>query len=170
MPQQRVPARVPDRIVDQLETVQVEIQQRHHGSRAPRLQDRLAEPLLEQQPGNQSEFACPACGGVLNEVHDGKLLRFRCRNGHAYGPASLGAEQQLALEGALWAALRALEEQATLNRRLATRARDRGHLRSAARFDELSVDSEDQARILREVLSRGVLPALPEEVPQRDPA
>ncbi|HYV65077.1 MAG TPA: chemotaxis protein CheB, partial [Myxococcales bacterium] len=56
-------------------------------------------PLLEQEtnialdrrqegetpPGEPSEFACPACGGVLNEVHDGHILRFRCRVGHAYG-------------------------------------------------------------------------------------
>ena len=128
------------------------------------------EGALDKPPGRPSEFACPACGGVLNEVHEGKLLRFRCRVGHAYTPASLSSEQRLALEGALWASLRALEEQATLNRRLAARARERGQPRSASRFEESCAAAEDQARIVREALSRGSLPGFPDEVPQRDPA
>src|SRR5207237_982274 len=119
------------------------------------------EDALAKPPGRPSEFACPACGGVLNEVHEGKLLRFRCRVGHAYTPASLSSEQRLALEGALWASLRALEEQATLNRRLAARARERGQPRSASRFEESCAAAEDQARIVREALSRGSSPGSP---------
>ena len=101
-------------------------------------------PLLEQEanialdrrregespPVDPSAFGCPACGGVLNEVHDGHILRFRCRVGHAYGLASLGAQQQDQLEAALCAALRALEDQAALHDQLATRARDRRPHRS----------------------------------------
>ncbi|HEX4386565.1 MAG TPA: chemotaxis protein CheB, partial [Myxococcales bacterium] len=79
----------------------------------------LLQPLLEQP----APFTCPACGGVLNEIHEGKLTRFRCRVGHAYNPESLQHAQALDLESALWAALRALEEQSELARRLATRAR-----------------------------------------------
>lgn len=37
-----------------------------------------------EPPGQSSGFSCPACGGVLWEVDDGELLRFRCRVGHAY--------------------------------------------------------------------------------------
>src|SRR5439155_19817991 len=33
----------------------------------------------ERPPGDPSGFGCPACGGVLNEVHDGHTLRLRCR-------------------------------------------------------------------------------------------
>ena len=51
-------------------------------------------------PGSPSKISCPDCGGVLNEVHDGHILRFRCRVGHAYGLASLGAQQQDQLEAA----------------------------------------------------------------------
>ncbi|TMA14325.1 MAG: chemotaxis protein CheB, partial [Deltaproteobacteria bacterium] len=77
-------------------------------------------------PGEPSQFSCPACGGVLNEIHDGDLLRFRCRVGHAWSSESLLAKQSDGLEAALWVALRALEEQATLSDRMADRSRRRG--------------------------------------------
>jgi two-component system, chemotaxis family, protein-glutamate methylesterase/glutaminase len=126
-------------------------------------------PTGESPPGRPSEFACPACGGVLNEVHDDHILRFRCRVGHAYGLASLGAEQQDQLEAALWEALRALEEQAALADRLAKGARARGHTRTATQFDDRGRAAREHARKLREVLSRAE-PFVPDAVHARDPA
>jgi two-component system chemotaxis response regulator CheB len=118
-------------------------------------------------PGQPSQFSCPACGGVLNEIHDGDLLRFRCRVGHAYGPDALRMEQQSALEGALWAALRALEEQASLARRLAVRGRELKQLKSAARFDDRATATEQQAALVREALRHGLssVAELEEDVP-----
>lgn len=106
--------------------------------------------------GLPSAFGCPSCGGVLWELQDGDLLRFRCRVGHAFGTEALHAEQQAALEGALWAALRALEEQASLTRRMGTRARELGHSMSAGRYDMRAQSSEHQARLVREALTRGI--------------
>jgi len=123
----------------------------------------------ESPPGEPSEFGCPACGGVLNEVHDGHILRFRCRVGHAYGLASLGAQQEDQLDAALWAAMRALEDQAALSDRLAKRARERGHTRTAAQFDDRGSAAREHARMLRDVLSRAE-PFLPDVVPARDRA
>jgi two-component system chemotaxis response regulator CheB len=72
--------------------------------------------------GNPSGFACPECGGALWELTEGELLRFRCRVGHAFSSDTLLAEQSDSVEEALWMALRALEENAALPRRLAGRA------------------------------------------------
>lgn len=140
-------------------------------------------PLLEQEtdialernseeeppPGKPSEFACPSCGGVLNEVHDGKVLRFRCRVGHAYGVASLTADQQDKIEAALWAALRALEDQIALNRRLSRRAQERGHRRTAQAFQQNAEAAREQADTIRTELRKRER-AVPELVPARDPA
>src|SRR5207302_8318058 len=97
----------------------------------------LRSPLHPHDPvGSPSPFSCPACGGVLNEVHEGGMVRFRCRVGHGYTPETALVEQRLTIETALWAALRALEEQAELAQRMGARSRRQGNLHSAVRFEE----------------------------------
>lgn len=128
----------------------------------PELLAAEAELLLgsegARKVGHPSPIACPACGGVLNEVHDGDMIRYRCQVGHAYAPESLYGEQRIALETALWGALRALEEQAALGRRLAVRARELGQLKSAARYEERADAAQQQARTVRQVLRLGTSP------------
>lgn len=64
----------------------------------------------DRHDGQPSVFTCPECHGTLWQVEEGELSRFRCRVGHAYSSETLLAEQETALEAALWAALRSLEE------------------------------------------------------------
>jgi two-component system, chemotaxis family, protein-glutamate methylesterase/glutaminase len=109
----------------------------------------------DQRPGTPSQFGCPECGGVLWELHDSNLLRFRCRTGHAYSSESLLAAQAESFEGALWSALRALEEKASLTRRLVARARDGGHTLIAQRFQEQLQEAETHAGTLRNLLLHG---------------
>lgn len=104
------------------------------------------------RPGQPSPYGCPDCGGVLWELGEGKLLRFRCRTGHAYSTGSLMASQSEALEEALWNALRALEEKAALATRLGTRARDRNQFFSATRFEEQAKIDHQRATLVRDLL------------------
>jgi two-component system chemotaxis response regulator CheB len=106
----------------------------------------------DDHPGTPSAFSCPECGGVLWELRDGDLLRFRCRVGHAYNPESVLAGQSERFEEALWSALKTLEESVSLSRRLARQAHERGQTRVAARFEQKVSDSEQRAARLREVL------------------
>lgn len=108
--------------------------------------------------GEPSALACPSCGGVLNEVHDGHLVRYRCQVGHGFSPESLYSEKRLAQEGALWMALRALEEQAALGRRLAVRARELHQIKAAARYEDRASAAEEQAKLVRQVLLLGSAP------------
>ena len=108
-----------------------------------------------QQPGIPSTMSCPECHGVLWEVRDSDLVKFRCRVGHAYSDEALLAHQSDQLEAALWTALRALEEHTALSRRLAGRASGRGHAHSAAVFTEQAMDAEHHASIIRNVLATG---------------
>jgi len=109
----------------------------------------------DDRPGAPSVFSCPECHGCLWEVSDSELVRFRCRVGHAYTAHSLEVEQNHALEAALWAALRSLEESATMARRMEARAAEQGHTRTGARYREKADDTEQQARVVRELLLRG---------------
>lgn len=76
----------------------------------------------ESQEGRPSAFACPECSGVLWEIKEGGSVRYRCRTGHAYSEATLNEELSRAAESALWAAMRALEEKASMARRMADAA------------------------------------------------
>jgi two-component system chemotaxis response regulator CheB len=107
--------------------------------------------------GRPSVFGCPDCGGTLWEVDDKDVLRFRCRVGHAYTAESLAEQQTNGVEAAMWSALRALEESATLQRRIAERARKNNHEAIAARFEAKAVEAEDKARIVRDAIA-GHLP------------
>jgi two-component system chemotaxis response regulator CheB len=106
----------------------------------------------EDRPGTASEFACPECGGVLWEIEQGDLLRFRCRVGHAYTADHLQAAQRQAVEGALWAALRALEESLSMYKRLSLRARVTNNLFTAQMYDDRITTTEVNARVLQEFL------------------
>jgi two-component system chemotaxis response regulator CheB len=76
----------------------------------------------ENREGDPSVFACPDCHGVLWEVQEGKLLRYRCRVGHAYTAEALNIAMSEASEDSLWVAMRTLEEKTALLRRLAQRS------------------------------------------------
>ena len=106
----------------------------------------------DERPGRPSGFACPDCGGVLWELEENGFLRFRCRVGHAFTARHLNVEQQHAIETALWSALRALEESASLYKRLADRATKTQQNQSAERFQDRAANTEQNARVLREFL------------------
>ena len=110
---------------------------------------------LNQRPGTPSPFGCPECGGVLWELQEGKVSRFRCRTGHAFSANALMAEQSQALEEALWIALRTLEERASLAGRMASQAQQRNQRFSAKRFEEQGQDAQQRAALIRQLLLKG---------------
>ncbi len=107
-----------------------------------------------ERVGTPSAFSCPECGGVLWELQDGKLLRFRCRVGHTFSVDSILAAQTEQFEMALWAALKTLEERASLSRRMAQQAYDRDQDWLARRFEKRSHDAEQRAITIRRVLKQ----------------
>lgn len=99
-------------------------------------------------------YSCPECGGVLEEIEDNGMSRFRCRVGHLYSPESLMADQSEAVERALWAAIRNLEEQTEFSERLAANSRNRKRMRLARRFSEKADCTRANATILRDLLQK----------------
>jgi two-component system chemotaxis response regulator CheB len=99
--------------------------------------------------GVPSPFACPECGGVLWERKEDENVHFRCRVGHAYTINNLRQEQGDAIETALWAAMRALEEKAALETRLWGSLTDD---RMIERLKEQAEADRDHAETIRRML------------------
>lgn len=111
----------------------------------------LHVPAEKTADATVSPFTCPNCHGSLWEVDDGGETQFRCRTGHTYSVESLVQESTASLDDALWAAYRALLEQADLCRRMSRRMRDR-NARLADRYDGLAVDAERRAWVVHDAL------------------
>jgi hypothetical protein len=65
-------------------------------------------------PGSPTGLSCPVCGGVLGERAEGDELKLECRIGHVVVLEALLDAKAAAVEDALWAAVRALDEKAAL--------------------------------------------------------
>ena len=105
--------------------------------------------------GVESGLTCPDCSGILREVRQGDVLRFRCRVGHAYTSQTMLEKQGDAVENALWTAVRNLEERSLLISKLAENARARGHDTVAALFHDRAVTLDREAQIVRDLISSG---------------
>ena len=93
--------------------------------------------------------------GGLFELPGRPSPRYRCRVGHAWSAESLTTAHDDGVDTALWVALRALEEKASLLHRLAADADGRGLPLSAQRHRGRSEDAERDAATLRRVLRGG---------------
>lgn len=142
-----------------VQPVTSEVQSMPHEDSGPEKADQQTNPrtnTLEHPPaGELAPFVCPDCGGALWEIRNGRLYRYRCHVGHSYTAEALLAGQTDELEAALWAALRALEENVELARRLATRAGEAGHSRVAQQHQEHSNEMEQRAEMVQRLLRTG---------------
>ncbi|MEV4642699.1 chemotaxis protein CheB [Actinoplanes sp. NPDC049548] len=111
----------------------------------------LGPTTTDDLDASPAGFGCPTCGGSLFQIGDRPVPRYRCRVGHAWSPESLLDEQAVALEGALWMALRALEEKSALGRRMAA-----GSSRpvSADRYHHMARDAEEAGAAIRRLIDQ----------------
>jgi two-component system chemotaxis response regulator CheB len=101
--------------------------------------------------GHPSAFTCPSCHGVVWELREGDMIRYRCHIGHAFSPESFLAEQTGAIENALGSALRALKEKAAMARRMAERFQP-SIRRLAVKYEEEAEEVDRHARTIRGLL------------------
>ncbi|AWT56382.1 chemotaxis protein CheB [Mycolicibacterium smegmatis] len=109
--------------------------------------ERFSTDFDSEALGPPSGYICPDCNGSLSAVSDGN---FRCRVGHAWSADALLRARDEEVEGALWVALRSLEEKAKLSRTLAERT---GKGVMARRYLELAAEAEHAVSVLGERLA-----------------
>lgn len=99
-----------------------------------------------QDMGPASGYTCPDCNGSLVALGE---RHFRCRVGHAWTPDALLAARDDEIEGALWIALRSLQEKAKLARQLADSV---GHGPLFRRYSAQAEETERALSVLSERL------------------
>ena len=133
-------------------------------------QDMESDEMLAsvEKLGTISKLTCPDCNGALWEIDD-EMLRYRCHVGHAFSADALSEGQTQMLEVALWSAVRALEEQMILSRRIVERARKANHTRAAKIFEERAEEAEKHSSSIRQLLLRNRKDDIGEPpIPDRD--
>lgn len=60
--------------------------------------------------GKPTVFTCPDCGGILTEIEEPGMLRYRCFTGHVFSENVLMKEYSEKTEDSLWIAIRMMEE------------------------------------------------------------
>jgi two-component system chemotaxis response regulator CheB len=113
--------------------------------------DALDQGVLDL--GSPSPYSCPECSGVLLQLKDGGIPRFRCHTGHAYSIFSLLSAVSEDIEREMWSTARAVEESALLLHQMAQHLRDQQDLAGAGLFHQKAHEAEQHVTIIRSVLA-----------------
>ena len=107
------------------------------------------------QLGEPSSYACPECHGVLLQMKEGTLFRFRCHTGHAYSVESLLADITEKMDDALWNSIRAFEEGELFMRHMAEHLDHGKNSPSAESFLKRADDAKRRADLMRQAARNG---------------
>jgi two-component system chemotaxis response regulator CheB len=104
--------------------------------------------------GQRSVLTCPDCNGVMWEIDEGDVVRYRCHVGHAYTADLMSLALDESLRRALASARRALDERIALARKLKEQSAASGHRVLAESWARKLREAEDEANVLRESIRR----------------
>jgi two-component system, chemotaxis family, protein-glutamate methylesterase/glutaminase len=104
--------------------------------------------------GTRSVLTCPDCGGLMWELKDGAMSRYRCHIGHAYTDEMFAVGLDERLKRAMATALRALNERTALVTKLRDQAAERGRLDLANSWSVRADEFETEADVIRDAISR----------------
>jgi two-component system chemotaxis response regulator CheB len=102
--------------------------------------------------GKKSSLTCPECHGVLSELREGSIMRFRCHTGHAYSMQALLADIDDSIDSSLAGVLRTLHERAILLGEAAALARKRNDSAGAEKLERRARECDDRSRTIRDLL------------------
>ncbi len=107
---------------------------------------KVESPAMEPK---LTDLTCPDCRGTIWEVPYGNRSEFRCRVGHTFSARTMLAEHLATQERALYSAIVALEEGASLANRLAAHFDDA----NAAKLRGEAHERESQAKAVLRILT-----------------
>ncbi|KJH71378.1 chemotaxis protein CheB [Aliterella atlantica] len=108
--------------------------------------------------GELSPYTCPECHGVLMQLKEGSLIRFRCHTGHAYSLNTLLAEVTQSIEETLWDGIRTIEASEMLMNHMAEHLHQVNEHEAADLLLEKVQQAKRRANLVRQaVMSNEIL-------------
>jgi two-component system chemotaxis response regulator CheB len=127
------------------ETIKFEVAMAKGGQATMQKMDRI---------GRRSVLACPDCHGVMWEIDEGELIRYRCHVGHAYTAELMSVALDENLSRALAAALRGLEERVALANKMYNQAKETGREKLAKDWLGRVREYEHEQATIRDSIGR----------------
>jgi len=104
--------------------------------------------------GRRSVLTCPDCDGVMWEIDEGDLTRYRCHVGHTYTAELMSVALDENLRRALGSALRALEERRALARKLEQQAERSGQTHLGRSWAHRAAEFQRELNVIRDSVDR----------------
>ena len=104
--------------------------------------------------GRRSVLTCPDCHGVMWEIDEGELVRYRCHVGHAYLAEMMSVALDENLRRALSSALRALDERIAIAQKLHRQAIDGDRAQIAESWAHRVRELKQEANVIRDSVKR----------------
>lgn len=142
-------------------SVRAEVEFARNGDSTMTVMDRI---------GRRSVLSCPDCQGVMWEIDEGNLTRFRCHVGHTYTAELMNLALDENLRRALGSAQRGLEERVALAEKLHRQAQEWGHYSLAENWLSKMRDYEAEMRVIRDAIRRMEAIAAKEELDSAESA
>jgi two-component system, chemotaxis family, protein-glutamate methylesterase/glutaminase len=100
--------------------------------------------------GELSPFTCPECHGVLMQLRDGNINRFRCHTGHAFSADALLTTVSESVEDSIWNAIRVMEENVMLLHHLGNHFAENGNGELSEVYFAKARDTENRVNMMRQ--------------------
>ncbi|MEZ0612241.1 chemotaxis protein CheB [Fibrella sp. WM1] len=114
--------------------------------------DETALGLNLSECGQPSHYACPECHGVLTQIKEGPLARFRCHTGHAYSADTLLAAITEQIEDSLYGAIRGVDESVILLNRLGDQLAEANQPKQAGLYFQKAQEALQRGELIRQAI------------------
>jgi two-component system chemotaxis response regulator CheB len=102
--------------------------------------------------GKLTPYTCPECQGVLSQLNEGDLVRYRCHTGHAYSADALMLSLTENIEDNLYKAMRGMDEAIMLLNHIGDRLAEANQPRPAAVYFQKAKEAEERSQLLRKAI------------------
>lgn len=123
-----------------------------HEIRIAEEEDGLEENVMKF--GQLSPFTCPECRGVLAELQEGRIVRYRCHTGHAFSANTLLESAHEQVEARLWDAVRAMDETVMLLNGMGEQFSKSGDLKGAELCFQKAREAHERSQPIRKEAMR----------------